>query len=96
MQRIIRWLETKFFRREGRSVAAEPSDPEKIESDEIDLGIDLPKDVQELLNDDSLPGHSDYEFVDTVPDLTVDEAVPSDDDESTGLDPYDTADSHKK
>jgi len=84
MKRIIRWLETKLSRREA--VTDQPSDPESAKPDEIDLGLDLPKELQDLVDDVSI------DLVDTVPNLEI----AADTDKMTGFDPDDTATLHKK
>ena len=84
MKRIFTWLERKLSRR--KAVTDQPSNPENAKPDEIDLGLDLPKELQDLVDDVSI------DLVDTVPNLEI----AADTDKTTGFDPYDTATMHKK
>ena len=86
MKDIIRWLETKLFR-------SKPVNP-PIESESTNLN--LPKDMQDLVNDAPSPGGVEDEDGDTVPDLRIHDQPSSGTDEPTGIDPYDTAILHKK
>ena len=90
MKRIIRWLETKLSRREA--AADELSNPESAEPDEIDLGMDRPKDTQEPAENVPMPDVNDDEHTVNSPNVEF----TLDTDESTGFDPYDTAKMHKK
>ena len=63
--------------------------------------LDLPREMQDLVNDTSLSDNSEYEVEATmcdrtVPNLIFDDPSSSDADEPTGIDPYDTAKLHKK
>ena len=63
---------------------------------EIDLGIDLPKDLQEFLTKAPMPDIYFDELEATVPDIKiVDPDAPSGD-KLTGFNPYDTVKMHKK
>ena len=87
MKDIIRWLEAKLFR-------SKPVNP-PIESESTNPNeLDLPKDMQDLVNDAPSPGG--VEDGDTLPNLSLDDPSSSDADEPTGIDPYDTAKLHKK
>ena len=94
MKEIIRWLETKLFR-------SKPVNP-PIESNSTNPNeLDLPREMQDLVNDTSLSDNSEYEVEATmgdrtVPNLILDDPSSSDADEPTGIDPYDTAKLHKK
>ena len=96
VKEIIRWLETKLFR-------SKPVNP-PIESNSTNLDrtvLDLPKDMQDLVNDTPTPGGGEYELEATMDDITapnliLDDPSSSDADEPTGIDPYDTAELHKK
>ena len=94
MKEIIRWLETKLFR-------SKPVNP-PIESNSTNPNeLDLPREMQDLVNDTSLSDNSEYEVEATMGDITVpnlilDDPSSSDADEPTGIDPYDTAKLHKK
>ncbi len=82
MQHIIKWLEAKL----SRSKSADPSDPpsnsESSNPGKGDLGI--PKVMQDLVDNAPMP---DRKFLDpSSPDA----------DKTTGFNPYDTANLHKK
>ena len=91
MKEIIRWLETKLFRSKpvNPPIESESPKPDKTE-------LDLPKDLQDLVNDAPSPGGVEDEDGDTVPDLRIHDQPSSDADETTGVDPDDTAKLHKK
>jgi hypothetical protein len=91
VKEIIRWLETKLFRSKpvNPPISLESAKPDKTE-------LDLPKDMQDLVNDAPLPGGVENEDGDTLPNLSLDDPSSSDTDEPTGIDPYDTAKLHKK
>ncbi len=94
MKEIIRWLETKLFR-------SKPVNP-PIESESTDSNeLDLPKEMQDLVNDTPPSDNGEYELEATMGDITapnlkLDDQILSDTDEPTGIDPYDTAKLHKK
>jgi hypothetical protein len=88
---MIRWLEAKLFRSKPVN---QPSSLESAEPDKTEL--DLPKDMQDLVNDAPPPGGVEDGDDDTLPNLSFDDPSSSDADEPTGIDPYDTAKSHKK
>ena len=88
MKRIFTWLEGKLSRREA--VTDQPSNPESAKPDEIDLGLDLPKELQDLVDDVSI------DLVVTVPNLEIPDQPSLEDGESAGFNPYDTATMHKK
>ncbi len=94
MKDIIRWLEAKLFR-------SEPVNP-PIESESANPNeLDLPGEIQDLVNDTPPSDNGEYELEATMGDITVpnfilDEPSSSDADEPTGIDPYDTAKMHKK
>jgi len=90
MKRIIRWLETKLSRQEA--AADEPSKPESVEPDEIDLGTDRPKDLQEPAENVPMPDVNDDDHTITSPNVEF----TADTDETTGFDPSDTAKMRKK
>jgi len=93
---IIRWLETKLFR-------SKPVNP-PIESDSTNSDrtvLDLPKDMQDLVNDTPPSDNGEYELEATMGDITapnlkLDYPSSSDADEPTGIDPYNTAKLYKK
>jgi len=84
MKRIFTWLERKLFRRE--TVADQPNNPESAKPGEIDLGLNLPKELQDLVEDVTI----DLDV--TVPNFEI----AADTDKTTGFDPEDTATMHKK
>ena len=96
MKEIIRWLETKLF----RSKLVNP--PIESESPKPDRTVlDLPKDMQDLVNDAPPSDNGEYELEATMGDITtpnlkLDDPFSSDADEPTGFNPYDTAKLHKK
>ena len=85
---------TKLFR-------SKPVNP-PIESNSTNPNeLDLPREMQDLVNDTSLSDNGEYELEATmddrtVPNLILDDPSSSDADEPTGIDPYDTAKLHKK
>jgi hypothetical protein len=82
MKHIINWLEARL----SRSKSADPSDsPSKPKSSKPGKGnLGLPKDMQDLVDDAPMP---DRKFLDpSSPDA----------DKTTGFNPYDTANLHKK
>ena len=91
MKEIIRWLETKLFRSKpvNPPIESESPKPDKTE-------LDLPKDLQDLVNDAPSPDDAENEEGDTLPNLSPDDPSSSDADEPTGIDPDDTAKLHKK
>ena len=89
MKQIFSWLQAKL----SRSKSINPP----IESDSTNPGaVDLPKDMQDLVNDTPPSDNGEYEDDVTVPDLRLHDQPSSDADEPTGIDPYDTAKLHKK
>ena len=94
MKEIIRWLEAKLFR-------SKPVNP-PIESESTNPNeLDLPKDMQDLVNDTLPSDNGEYELEATMGDITtpnlkLDDPFSSDADEPTGFNPYDTAKLHKK
>ncbi len=94
MKEVIRWLETKLFR-------SKPVNP-PIESESTNPNeVDLPREMQDLVNDNPLSDNGEYELEVTMGDITVpnlklDDPSSLDADEPTGIDPYDTAILHKK
>ena len=73
-------------------MADKPSNPESVKPDELDL----PKDMQDLVNDAPIPDIYADEHGDTVPDLRIPDQPSLDVGESDGVNPYDTAKIHKK
>ena len=89
MKEIIRWLEAKLFRSKpvNPPIESKSTNPDRTK-------LDLPKDIQDLVNDAPSPGGVEDE--DTLPNFSLDDPSSSDADEPTGIDPYDTAKLHKK
>ena len=89
MKEIIRWLETKLFR-------SKPVNP-PIESESTNPNeLDLPKEMQDLVDDAPSPDHVENDDGNTLPNLSLGDPSSSDADEPTGIDPDDTAKLHKK
>ena len=91
MKEIIRWLESKLFRSKPVNP---PIEPDSTNPDRTVL--DLPKDMQDLVNDAPPVDNVEYEDDVTLPDLRPHDQPSSDADEPTGIDPYNTAKLHKK
>ncbi len=82
MQHIISWLQAKLSRSKSANRSDPPSTPGGSIPGKSDLG--LPKDMQALVDDASMP---DRKFLDpSSPDAN----------KTTGFNPYDTAKLHKK
>ena len=94
MKQIISWLRAISSR-------SEPINP-PIESEGTNRNeLNLPREIQDLVNDNSLSDNNEYELEATmgditVPNLKIDDPSSSDTDEPIGIDPYDTAKLHKK
>ncbi len=84
---MITWLKSKLSR--WGVVADAPSNPESINADELEL----PKDIQDLVNDATMP---DIYTDKHVPDRKFLDPSSQDADKTTGFNPYDTAKLHKK
>ena len=91
MKEIIRWLEAKLFR-------SKPVNPPNtfFETKPDKTELDLPKDMQDMVDDAASPGGVENGDGGTLPNLSLDDPSSSDADEPTGIDPYDTAKLHKK
>ena len=96
MKRIIRWLETKLSRPKSPDTSDVPSDSESAKPDEIDLGIDLPKGLQEPAKNVLMPDIYGAEHDATVPHLKIPDQPSLEVGESAGFNPYDTAKMDKK
>ena len=92
MKRIIKWLKTHLSRREILVVTDPLNSSESVNDDELDL----PKDMQDLVSDAPQPDSVDFDLYVTVPDFKPDDQPSTDVDETTGIDPNDTAVFHKK
>ena len=91
MRRMIRWLEAKLFRSKPVNPPIESESPKPDRTE-----LDLPKDMQDLVNDAAPPGGVEDDDGNTLPNLSLDDQFLSDTDEPTGINPYDTAKLHKK
>ena len=89
MKQVFSWLQAKLSR--SKSIDP-PSESEGTNPTELDL----PKDMQDLVNDALPPDSVEYEDDVTVPDLRLHDQPSLDADKTTGFDPYDTAKLHKK
>ncbi len=89
MKRVIGWLESILTRRPD-SVADDQS--EDLPDDDA---VDVPSDaeVAAWMEDDEA---AEEECVATVPSLSVLDTDSSENDKTTGIDPYDTAQTHKQ
>ncbi len=86
MKRMIRWLEAKLFR--SKSVYP-PVNPASTKPDKDEF--DLPKDMQDLVNDAPSPDDVETDDGDTLPILSLDDQFLSDTDKGIGINPYNTA-----
>ena len=94
MKQIISWLQAKLSRSELNNPPIESEGTNRNE-------LNLPREIQNLVNDTSLADNGEYELKATmgditVPNLEIDDPSSSDADEPIGVDPYDTAKLHKK
>jgi len=55
MNRIFGWLESKLCRSKSPDLSDAPNESGSANSDEIDLGVDLPKELRDLVNDVPIP-----------------------------------------
>ena len=94
MKRIASWLGAKLSRSNSVNRSNAPGSPE--ESTPVKSDLVLPKDMQDLLDDATMPGISADGHSVTLPDLNLDDERSPDTDTSTGFNPYDTAKLHKK
>ena len=88
MKDIIRWLETKLFRSKiiNPPINLKSAKPDKTE-------LDLPKEMQDLVSDTSMP---DIYTDKHVPDRKFLDPSSQDADKTTGINPDDAAKTHKK
>ena len=94
MKQIISWLQAILSRSELNNPPIESEGTNRNE-------LNLPREIQDLVNDNSLSDNNEYELEATmgditVPNLKIDDPSSSDTDEPIGIDPYDTAKLHKK
>lgn len=100
MKHLPKWLERSLSR--PKKDASEhqptnhPTNTRNANPDDSDLGVDLPKDLQDFLVDVPLPDIYSDAAEATVPDIkTLDSDEPGGDKE-TGFNPYNTVRMHKK
>ena len=93
MLRILRWLETRLSRPKSPDASGES---ESVKPDEIDLGIDLPKGLQEPTKSVLMPDIYGEEHDATVPHLKIPDQPTLEDGESAGFNPYETAKMQKE
>ncbi len=94
MKRIASWLGAKLSHSNSVNRSNAPVSPEESRPDKSVLV--LPKDMQDFLDDATMPGISADEHSVTLPDLNLDDERSPDTDTSTGFNPCDTAKLHKK
>ena len=92
MKDIRKWLAERLSKLRKPVEDDQQNDAESANPNELDL----PKDMQDLVNDAPSPGGVEDEDGDTVPDLRLHDQPSSDADKTTGVDAYDTAKIHKK
>ena len=96
MKHLPKWLEKSLSRPKKDASDDQPSYPLDANPDDTDLGVDLPKDLQDFLVDVPVPDiYSDVAEA-TVPDIKMLDADESGGDRETGFNPYDTVRMHKK
>ncbi len=97
MKDIPKWLAERLSKLRKPVEDDQQIDDESTNRNELNL----PREMQDLVNDTSLPDNGEYEVEATMGDITapnlkLNDPSSSDADESTGIDPYDTAKMHKK
>ncbi len=90
MKLFITWLDSILSR--WGAVADAPSNPESINADELDL----PKDLQDLVNDAPMPDIYADDHGSPAPSRKFLDPSSPDADKTTGFNPYDTVKMHKK
>ena len=90
MKLKITWLETVLSR--WGVVANEPSNPESVKPDELDL----PKEMQDLVRDAPIPDIYADDHGSPAPSRNFLDPSSPDADKTTGFNPYDTSEMHKK
>ena len=92
MKDISKWLAERLSKLRKPVEDDQQNDAESVNPNELDL----PKDLQDLVDDAPSPGGVEDEDGDTLPSLSLDDQFLSDTDKKTGNKPYDTAKLHKK
>ncbi len=93
MKRIIDWLKSMFKRRAFTVVDNQADDPENVTPDEYTIDAPSRAEVAASLHGREI---EQDESTATVPHLEVLDLDLSDTDKKIGIDPYDTAQMHKK
>lgn len=96
MNQFVRWLGTKLYRSQDRSLVDAPSASESPDTSENDHSLNLPKELQDLVDDASIPAAQEDTYDTTVPDIALEDQVSSAAGDAPGFDPYDTVELHKK
>lgn len=79
MKRIFEWLEDNLPRFKSLDLPDAPGESESVKPDEIDLGVDLPKELRDLVNDVPIPDVGLAKYIQEsvkiapMPDMYVDE-----------------------
>jgi aminoglycoside phosphotransferase len=97
MKDIPRWLAERLSKLRKPVEDDQQNDAESVNPDELEL----PRELQDLVNDTPPSDNGEYEIEATMGDITapnliLDDPSSSHGDEPTGIDPYDTAKLHKK
>jgi hypothetical protein len=97
MKDIPKWLAERLSKLRKPVEDDQQNDAESANPNELDL----PREMQDLVNDTLPSDNGEYELEATMGDITapnlkLDDPASSDADEPTGIDPYDTAKLHKK
>jgi hypothetical protein len=94
VKQIISWLQAILSRSQLNNPPIESEGTNRSE-------LNLPREMQDLVNDSPPSDNGEYELEATMGDITapnlkIDDPSSSDADEPIGIDPYDTAKLHKK
>jgi len=92
MKDIPKWLAERLSKLRKPVEDDQQNDAESVKPDELDL----PREMQDLVNDAPSPDHVEDDDGNTLPILSLGDPSSSDADEPTGIDPNDTANLHKK
>ncbi len=92
MKDIPKWLAERLSKLRKPVEDDRQNDAESVKPDELDL----PKDMQDLVDDVPSPDDVEDDDGNTLPNLSLNGPPSSDADEPTGIDPDDTAKLHKK
>ena len=92
MKDIPKWLAERWSKLRKPVADDQQNDADSANPNELDL----PREMQDLVNDAPSPSGVENEDGDTLPNLSLNDPPSSDADEPTGIDPDDTAKLHKK